>query len=195
MKKNKKHQNKKKTEAINRLLESNKLLSDIGLQCDDDLASIGIVLEHIGISQLAIGVLRNIDNFVSKYVGLDVSIFVQNLVAPITKVSCPVFPIRDLQGWENPLITTNLSTTLDAIGAGCKSIYHYVFDLDFIDNYVVSGDDIRKCFVDKNIHGIFTRHDTYKKIIENEFGVHVLDQIVTDFDIVSVSKMIFGRKK
>ncbi len=188
----KKQKNLGQTEAIRRTKASNETLSDLGLDCNSDLQSIGIVLEHIGLSQIAISVLNSINKFSKKYAGVDISLFAQRAVPPTRDVVCPIFQIKDLVGWRNPVVTTSISTTLDAIHSHCPKVYHYAFDLDFIHNSHVSRKDVVSCFTSKKV-AVFTRSDVYKQIIEREFSINVLDTIMKDFDIASIAKMIFER--
>lgn len=188
----KKQKNIKRTEAIRRTRDSDKLLSDLGLNCADNLQSIGIVLEHAGLSQLSMYVLETIAQLTQKYAGLDISLFVQKIVPPIAPIACPHFPIKDLIGWNNPVITTNISTTLDALYSKCPTIYHYVFDLDFLYDSHVSKQDMANCFVSKNVT-VFTRSDWYKNIIEQEFSISIMDTIIPDFNIANIAQMIFRR--
>lgn len=188
----KKQKNLRQTESIRRTRTSNEILSEIGLDCSNDLRSMGIVLEHIGLSQISVSVLENIAKFSKKYAGLDINLFAQRTVPPTRQVFCPIFQIKDLIGWENPVVTTSVSTTLDAINSHCPRIYHYAFNLDFIEDSHIPDRDIASCFTSRNIV-VFTRSDVYKQIIEQEFSIKVSDIIVQDFDIVSIAKMIFER--
>ncbi len=190
----KKQKNIKHKEAMNRKREAISLMSEIGLLLTDKIQSIAIIFEHIGLSQIGFCALRNISEATKKYPGLDINIFVQRDVPTPTPIRCPIFSVRDIISWEKPIISTSISTTMDAINSQSDEIYHYVFDIDFINREDLQTQTINDTFNNPKVT-LLTRTFMYKKIIEQEFGVTVSENIIPDFDIIKMAKIIFGGKK
>lgn len=188
VKKNQKHK-----EATKRKQLAKSTLIDVGLQLEDPLCSVGLIFEHIGLSQLAFEALRNIEAIANKYVGVDTVIFIRRSTPYITNVTASVFQIRDLIEWDKPLIATNIQTCLDAINSRASLIYHYVYDLDFIDNLTITPYDMKKAFCDERVR-VFVRSKYYKPIIENEFDIQVID-VIENFDLKKMVSVIMGDMK
>jgi hypothetical protein len=186
--------NKKHKEAIRRKREAESTVSNLGLSINDNLQSIGIALEHIGLSQLSFCVLRNIHSINQKYIGLDINVFIQKIMPEVTEVSCPIFGIKDIFKWNYPIITTSMLTTIDALNSYSKFIYFYAFDLDFMDIENLQTSIINKCFCDERVT-VITRSKIYKEIIEKEFGIKTHQNILSDFNIIEMVKIIFGDKR
>lgn len=185
--------NQKHKEAAKRKHLAQSTLGDVGLQLEDPLCSIGLVFEHIGLSQLAIEALKNIETISDKYPGINIVLFVRRSTPSIANIIASVFPIRDVVEWDQPIIATNIQTCLDAINSRAPFVYHYVYDLDFINNLTIPTQDIKQTFNDKRIR-ILVRSQHYRSIIENEFGVQVVD-VVENFDLRKIVKVIVGDMK
>ena len=61
-------------------------MSEIGLLLTDDIQSIAIILEHIGLCQISFCAIRNISEATKKYPGLDINIIVQRDVPTPTQI-------------------------------------------------------------------------------------------------------------
>jgi hypothetical protein len=185
--------NQKHKEATRRKQLAESTLTDIGLRLKDPLCSIGLVFEHIGLSQLAFEALKNIEDISNKYTGIDSVIFVRRSTPSITNVATSIFAIRDIIEWDRPLIATSIPTCLDAINSRAPFIYHYVYDLDFINNLTITAQNIQTAFCDKRVR-IFVRSEYYKPIVENEFNIKVVD-VIENFDLKKMIKVIMGDMK
>lgn len=197
MSKDKKRTNSKNTkhkDAVKRKAQAAMAVGQVGLDLGDDLLSVGVVFEHLGISHLGYFGIMKINELCSKYVGVDLAIFQQQHIRPCINPSCSMFDVKELPRWYNPLIATNSSTCLEALDSSAPVIYHYSFDPDFIHQPNVSSRDRQRAFCDPRVK-VLTRHPDHKKLIETEFGIKVIDQIVEDFDMWKIIRIIAeGRK-
>jgi hypothetical protein len=189
-----KTKNKRNKEAAHRKREAENILSEMSMSLDDDLFSIGIIFEHIGLSQLSYCAINSIEKINERYVGLDINIFIQNISPIRNEILCPIFHVKDIAGWNRPIISTNLVTTIDAMNSQSNQIYYYAYDLDFINNFKIEPSIIDRTLKDKRVR-VITRSQIYKQIIENEFGIKVLEDILIDLDIIKMAKIIIERKK
>ncbi len=190
----KKQKNIKGKEAFHRRQKAANQLSELGLSLDDELYNVGIVIQHIGYSQLAFDVLKSVEQFCLNYVGVDICFIIQQQNPSLINPLCPVLTVDHLIGWKSPLITTDLSTTIDAINNVSENIYYYVYDLDFLQRWDLKTSVLNRVFNDPRIT-LITRHHTYKKIIEQEFGVSVRGEIMLKFDLHKIVRMILGERK
>lgn len=179
--------NQKKSHQRKKIAEQE--LSDVGLCLSDDLCAIGVILNDLTISHLTYACLNGINNMCEQYVGLDWHIFVEYPSRPCIKPSCAVGEIKDVLCWRDPLIATNLSTCAYALNSSSKHIYYYAFDIEFLNEYELSWENITKCFKDPRVT-VVTRCIDHKRLIEDEFGISVSDVIVEEFDLVSLSYLI-----
>jgi len=185
--------NRQHKEAVRRKRKAESVLTDIGFQLKDPLCAIGLIFEHIGLSQLAIEALKNIEKISNEYAGIDTVVFLRRFTPSITNVTASVFSIRDIIEWDQPLIASNISTCLDALNSRAQLIYHYVYDLDFINNLTIPTEDIVETFCNPRIK-IFTRSKYYKPIIEQEFDIKVI-KIIENFDLKKMLNVISGDMK
>ncbi len=190
----KKQKNPKSKEAFHRKQKAASQVATLGLSLDDKLCSVGIVIKHIGYCQLAFDILKSVEQFCFNYVGVDVNFIIQQQNPSLIKPLCPVLSVDHLIGWRNPLITTDLSTTMDAINNVSENIYYYVYDLDFLNRWDLQTSVLNRIFQDPRIT-LITRHHTYKEIIEQEFGVSVCDEIMLKFDLRKIMRMILKGKR
>jgi len=190
----KKNQSLKRKEANDRKLQADQLLSEIGLQLSDDIYSIGILFDDLNISHLTYVALNDINKICDQYSGLDIYIFVEQLLRPCVHPKCGIGTIKEVFGWKEPLLTTSINTCIYALNSSSDNIYYYVFDVDFLNNYYFDWKTIKKAFCDPRVT-IFVRHEDHKNLIEDEFGIKVVDIIIRDFDLKVMAKFIIEDKK
>ena len=190
----KKKKNVKYTEAIRRKVDAAAEMSKLGLKLEDDLAIIGFVFNHLAISHLTYLGLNSINQVCRTYAGLDFCIFTQHLMASCIPPLCPVFSVSDLSRWHYyPLITTSIGTTIEALASNAPVIYHYVFDLEFIDKPHFESSDLKLAFCDPRVR-VIVRHESHKDVVETEFGIKVCG-IIPDCNVEELAKLVLTEMK
>lgn len=191
----KKKKNLKHTESVRRKKLAEIEMSKLGLTLADDLAAIGFIFNHLSVSHLVYFGLNSINNLCKNYAGIDVCIFTQHMITPCLTTLCPVVGISDLIRWKSdPLISTSIRTTIDALATNVPRIYHYAFDPEFIGNDNCNSEYLSKAFCDPRV-GVIVRHESHAKLIEAEFGISVCDIIVPDCDAVMLTKFVLTEMK
>jgi hypothetical protein len=103
--------------------------------------------------------------------------------------------VSELTRWkEDPLISTSIGTTIDALASNAPVIYHYAFDPEFIDKPCIDPSDMKLAFCDPRIK-VVVRHESHKSLIEEEFGVQVCDTIIPDFNAEMLAKLVITEMK
>jgi len=189
-----KAQKAKKKEAFLRKKEAQSKLGDLGITLDDDLFSIGVVLDSLSMSHLNFFCTQNINYVCDNYVGLDLTIFLQQDSPPCTAMLCSSFHISDLMSVDYPLIATSTSSCLDALSSHAPLVCHYAFDMDFIGEQETPIGDIIKAFKDPRVV-VVCRCEDHKRLVEDEFGIRVHNKIVPDFRLTDLVKIIIEREK
>ena len=190
----KKQKNLKQKEAFHRKERAGNAVAEFGMSLDDQLCSVGIIIEHIGYSQLAFDILKSVEKFCLNYVGINVNFIVQKQNPSLIKPLCPMLDITHLVGWKNPLITTDLLTTRDAVHTMSDNICYYIYDLEFMDRWELSTSMFNDIFQDPRVIFI-TRHQTYREILETEFGISVCNEIMPKFDLNQIMRMLLKEKR
>ena len=165
-----------------------KNLEHIGLTPEDDNKAIGVVVDELRMTQRNFAALSNINHVCDYYVGLDVSIFYQQVSMPPMDLKCPMFDIRDILSFTDPLIATSVSTTMDALASASPIIYHYVHDIDFMNYDHIDPRDLTKTFTDARIR-VAARCQDYADILHHEAGCSV--EVIKDFNLVRMIRRIF----
>jgi len=187
--KNKRKHAGKNKEAARRKQQAIDEMAELGLSLDMDTFSLGIVFEDLGISQASFFGINQVNQLCRKYVGIDIQLFVQHALRACIDPLCPVDDSRILLSWRYPLIATSVSSCIDAIASQAPMICHYVIDIDFFDRYDLSTNDLRSTFCDSRIK-VVVRHEDYKELIQEEFGIQVCEQVIPDFDLAELMKLI-----
>jgi len=191
----KKQKNKGRLESLKRKAIASEEMANIGLDLSDDLTTIGIIFNHLGISHLNYTGIVNINNLCRSYSGVDISIFSQHMIPPCVQPLCPVFNISSLIRWNNyPLISTDITTTKLALSSNASRIYYYAFDPEFLYNTNTSITEIEQTFIDPRI-SVVVRHEDHKKLVESEFGIKTCEIIIPDFHIENFVKFILLEMK
>jgi hypothetical protein len=192
-KKGKKQRNLKHAESIRRKREVENKLEEIGLSIDDDFVSIAVVFYELSLSQKTFYALNRINLVSSEFSGINFSIFVQSTIHPCIPPKCAIFDIKHLIGWRGPIITTDTSTTIDALRSESNNIVYYVFDLDFIHKTNFSLENIQDAFNNNRVT-VVARCRDHADVIEKEFGCKVV-AIVQDFGMKSLTKIALEKEK
>jgi len=191
----KKKKNIKHTEALRRKNIAKEEMARLGLELVDDTAIIGIVFEHLAVSQLTYLGLHSINRVCKLYAGLDIVVFSQHIIPPCVTPACSVFDTSELNRWSNyPLITTSISTTIEALSSNAPIVYHYSFDPTFIDRQHCKSDELKQAFCDPRVR-IIVRHESHKQLIVEEFGIDVCNTIIPDCDIELLAKLVLTEMK
>ncbi len=160
----------------------------VGLKIDDDNITIGVVLRHIGASQVGVFAVNEINSMLATHVGVGICLFVQERVPPVVPVLCPIYDIHKLRYFNGPVVCTDISSCLQAISSGSKKICHYVSSLEFLDNSIFSGKQIESTFIDGRVK-IVTRCEHYRNVIEKEFGISISTVNIPAFGIRELLKI------
>lgn len=186
--------NLKHKEATRRKAEATTEMAKIGLKPDDDLKTIGFVFNHLAVSHMTYLGLSSINALCRSHVGVDICIFTIHTLPPCVKVLCPVFSVSDLARWNsNPLVSTDIRTTIEALATNASLVYHYCFDPEFIGNTTIESSWLNSAFCDQRVR-IIVRHKDHEKLIEEEFGIKVYG-IVPDFDAEMFTRLIMNGDK
>jgi len=178
MGKKKKHRSSAKKELQKTMLER------FAISNDDPLVSIGIITDHLSISQNTIPMITSINKVCQESFGVDISLFVMHWYRPFVTPLCPVFDVRKLIGWDNPLITTSTQSTLEALNTKSNRIVHYVWRPDFVN----TERPIRQAFIDPRVI-VVTRHADYSALINAEFGTSISCASIPDFDATKLIRL------
>lgn len=191
----KKRKNLKHSEAIRRKADAELEMSKLGLTLSDDTALIGFVFSHLSASHITFLGLNSINQLCKTYAGIDICIFSQHIMSPCVPPLCPVFGVSDLIRWHNcPLITTNISTTIESLSSHAPVIYHYAFDPDFINKSHKESTDLNRAFCDPRVR-VIVRHESHIPLIESEFGISVCDVVIPDCDAEKLVKFVLMEMK
>jgi len=186
----KKKVNVRGREAARRKADAEKSLSKIGLGLKDKLTSIGLVFKHLEISHLTYLGLDSINKFCREHTGVDICIFSQHILQPCLPLLCPVFSIAGLLRWgEQPLISTDIGTTIEALSSNAKTVYHYAFDPEFAYTSGKSDRDICTAFCDPRVR-VIVRHESHRALILEEFNSNICDKVVPDCDMEALTKLV-----
>lgn len=186
--------NPKHKEATRRKVEASADMAKIGLKLDDDLKTVGFIFNHLAVSHMTYLGLNSINTLCRSHVGVDICIFTIHSLPPCVKVLCPIFSVSDLSRWnDNPLVSTDIRTTIEALATNASSVYHYCFDPEFINNYDAESRDLGSAFCDSRVR-VVVRHNDHKNLIEEEFGIKV-HGVVPDFDAETFIRLIMDGDK
>lgn len=190
----KKHQQAIKDEALKRKAAAEKVCSEVGLSLQDELFSVGVVLNHLNISQLNFLLLNAVNQVCRKQSGIDVALFAQEISRPCVVMLCPLFDVQHLAAWTSPLIATSTISCLEALASRAPLILHYVFDVDFLNRTDLGAAEIRRAFCDLRVR-VITRSEDCRRLIEAEFGVPVCRTVVPNAEFDVLTKTIITELK
>jgi hypothetical protein len=163
----KKLKNPKHTEAVRRKAMATKAMGKLGLKLEDDLIAIGFIFSHLSTSHLTYLGINSINKLCKEHIGVDICLFSQHITPPCLPPLCPVFNMSDLLRWHS---------------------------YPFIDKPHYESSDLKLAFCDPRVR-VIVRHESYKALIEKEFGIHVCDIVVPDCDAEILAKFVLTEMK
>lgn len=191
----KKKNNPKHAKAVRRKSDAAIEMAKLGLKLEDDTALVGFVFSHLSFSHLNYLGLTSINKLCKTYAGIDICLFSQHIIQPCIPLLCPSFSISDLIRWyHHPLITTSIGTTIEAIYSNAPIIYHYAFDPEFIDKPHLEPSTLVPAFCHPRVR-VIVRHESHKKLIEEEFNIQTCNIIIPDCDAEALVKFVLEEKK
>jgi hypothetical protein len=145
---------------------------------------IGIILPHLGLSQLSFYACNRANALLDKSNDLDIVFFIENLVPPSLNVNTSIMNLHELVDFKGVLITTSLSNTQMALKCVNKSkILYYVWDLEWLrgkTNYIQNLEILR----DSNIE-LIARSLSHFNAIEKYCNRKPI-KIIQDVDILEM---------
>ena len=177
---------KKEAMALRRGLKDQ--TEEVGIKMDEDNITIGVVLRHVGASQIGVFAVNGISSMLSTHVGLDICVFVQERVPPVVRLSCPIHDIHKLRYFDGPLICTDISSCLQSINSRSRKICYYVSSLEFTADSIFSRSKIESVFTNERVR-VVTRCEHYRNVIEKEFEISVSTVDIPVFDMRELLKI------
>jgi hypothetical protein len=150
--------------------------------------NIGIVVPHLGPSQISFYAIKEINRLVAEKYPHDLVLFFEQLINPVIQPQCASMCINELMSFKGILITTTIDNTTMSIARNTRKdnkIVFYVWDLEwmrpnkniYLYNY--------KAF--NSVHKLIARSENHKKAIEN-YANRPIDKIIEDFNIEEILK-------
>jgi len=190
----KKRKNIRHQEAVNRRRIASEEMAAIGLSLDSELMTVGFVFSHLAVSQLTYLGIESINRFCKTRIGVDICIFSQHIIPPCLPLCCSVFSPKGLERWSNdPLISTSIGTTIDALSTNASVVYHYMFDPEFIGAHHVDSSIIQQAFCDQRVK-VICRDRSHQELVEAEFGINVCGAIIPDCDAELLIKEVLTER-
>lgn len=131
------------------------------------MKNIGILLSHLGPSQLSFYVCSQINQLANLKKEYDFSLFFDNLVPPCIQPNCAVFNGNEIWGYEGVLVATTMDHAILLSKAVNKAKnFFYVWDLEWLrrnkNNFMYNMQAFRHPDVE-----LIARSNDHKKAIEN----------------------------
>ncbi len=184
-------QDDRKKAALARRREAEAWTLSAGLPLDAPLASVGVVIEHPGLSQCNFFLLRSMNAFSLESLGVDVTLFVLQQTHPIGLLTFPVMDSHALASWRHPLIAVGTTACTEALRSRASRIIHYVFEADFLDRRDLATAEVQRTFRDPRVT-VMTRNEDYRRLIETEFGRPVRLPFVHDCEFDRMVRVLLG---
>lgn len=150
--------------------------------------NIGIVVPHLGASQIAFSAIKAINQLVAEKWEDDLILFFEQLVQPVISPKCAVMCINELMSFKGNLITTTIDNTIMSEARSTRKTNHiiyYVWDLDWTrpgkNIYLYNLQAFNRA------HKIIARNNNHKKSIEN-YSNRKVDLVLKNFDIREIIK-------
>jgi hypothetical protein len=174
-----------KAKALQKKSVEAAVCAELGLSPADALLSVGVVVNHVNMSQLNFFLLNSINAFSRRYVGVDVGLFAQQESKPCITPLCPLYDVQKLASWTHPIIATSTSACLEALTSKSPLVMHYVFEADFLGRRDLSTADLRQAFRDPRIR-VVARGEDYRRLVETEFDIRPNQRVVphAQFDVL-----------
>ena len=150
--------------------------------------NIGIVVPHLGASQIAFYAIQEINKLIASGYERDTILFFEQLVPQILQPQCATMCINELMSFKGTLITTTLDNTTMAVALNTRKdnqIIFYVWDLEWMrpgkNIYLYNYNAFHKA--DK----LIARSQNHAKAIEN-YCNRPVNKVLETFDIKEIIK-------
>jgi hypothetical protein len=150
--------------------------------------NIGIVVPHIGSSQISFYAIKEIHKLAHQGYEHDLVLFFEQLTPPLLQPQCATMCVNELMSFKGILITTNIENTIMTLSRNSRSnnqIIFYVWDLDwmrpgknnFLYNYRAFSESTK----------VIARSQKHALAIEN-YSNRSPDKILENFNIKEMIK-------
>jgi len=150
--------------------------------------NIGIVVPHLGSSQISFYAIKEVNRLVNEKFADDLTLFFEHLTPSIIPPKCAVMCVNEIMSFGGVLITTTLDTTLMALARNTRKdnrIIFYVWDLEWTrPNH---GDYLANYDIFQRVHKLVARSTNHAKAIEN-YTNRKVDSIIQEFNIQKIIK-------
>jgi hypothetical protein len=154
---------------------------------------VGILVKHLGRTQLANSIIENVNRFLSENGDTDIITFVENVVRPC---QTPLFSVMNLnEAWEynGIAIATNLSTAEKVLSfPGPKHRVFYVWDLEWMRRTDRNFLSYHNVYANPRLE-LIARSESHAKLIEQCWSRPV-KAVVEDCDIGAMLQVITNGK-
>lgn len=150
--------------------------------------NIGIVIPHLGASQIGFYAINAINDLIAqKYQG-DIVLFFEQVTVPILQPQCGTMCINELMSFKGILITTTLTNTDMTLARNSRSenkIIHYVWDLEWMrprhNNYL---ENFR---IFNQVNKLVARSENHARALSN-YCNRTIDLVSPQFNISEIIK-------
>lgn len=150
--------------------------------------NIGIVVPHLGASQMSFSAISGINRLVEEKYEDDLVLFFEQLTPSVISPKCATMCVNEIMSFKGNLITTTIDNTIMSEARNTRKtnrIIYYVWDLDWTrpnkNIYLYNLQAFHKA------HKIVARCENHKKAIENYCNRKV-DLVSEKFDIREIIK-------
>lgn len=97
------------------------------------LIRIGILLPHLGPTQMAYEIITALNITLMNKINFDFTLFVEEILMPCTKPLCAIMNIAEIHAYHGNLITTTIQNTMFTLGAvAIQRRFFYLWDLEWL---------------------------------------------------------------
>lgn len=168
-------------EGIERRKKTTGALAQFNLKMQDPLVSIAIIIDNLSLSQLSILTINQVNKLCQDYIGVNLHVFIEDLIPPCKVINCPVVGIQDLYHFNQYVIATSLSTLESAVSSRAKKIFYYVFDITEFTDYT-NLDRVTRALKDDRI-SIVARCTDYRDVVNCELQSEKCSWVIKDLDL------------
>ena len=150
--------------------------------------NIGIVVPHLGSSQIAFYAIKEINKLAAEGYEHDLTLFFEQLLPQLMQPQCASMCINELMSFKGTLITTTIDNTTMSLARNTRTnnrIIFYVWDLEWMrpgkNIYLYNYNAF------KNVNKIIARSKNHALAIEN-YCNRTVDNILEEFDIKEIMK-------
>ncbi len=146
---------------------------------------LGIAVNHLGPSQLAYAIAKNIHELLVKEPGVDVCVFYENATKPSFPPNCAIMPFVEAWHFDGVLINTTLSTAEKSLTfAGPRRKLFYVWDLEWLRFQQKEYRQSQAIYGHERLE-LLARSADHKQILESLWNRPVA-AVVEDFDLLKI---------